>query len=94
MIGGGEDFLTGENVTTLLSRAVSGLNSASKSAFDGDSRLIGDLGDGNNTFLKGGSNTHRTPWADTTPVDRSDLAHDIVTSAEVERAGSKVIILD
>ena len=94
MIGGGEDFLTGKNVTTLLSRAISGLNSAGKSAFDRDGGLIGDLGDGDNTFLKRSAGAHRTPWADTTPVDRSDLAHDIVTSAEVERAGSKVIILD
>jgi hypothetical protein len=94
MIGGGKDFFTGKNVSALLSRTVSGLNSASKSTLDRNSRLIGNLGNRNNTFLKGSSDTHWAPWADTTPVDRSDLAHDIVTSAEVERAGPEMIILD
>ena len=94
MIGGSKDFLTGKNVTTLLSRTVSGLDSTSKPAFNGNSRFIGNLSNRSNALLKGLSLTHRTPRADITPVDRSDLAHDIVTSAQVERMGTEVVILD
>jgi len=94
MIGGGKDFLTGKNVTTLLTGTVSGLDSTSKTAFNGNSRFINNLSNRSNAFLKGLSFTHRTPRADTTPVDRPDLAHDIISSAEVERVGTEVIVLD
>lgn len=94
MVGGLEDFLTRKNVSTLLSGTVSLLDSTGESAFDLLSGFIGNLGDRNNTFREAHSLAHRTPRADATPVDRSDLADDVVTSAEVERVGTEMVILN
>lgn len=86
--------MTGKHVSALLSGTVSLLDGTGKSAFDLLSGFIGNLGDRNNTFSEAHSLAHRTPRADTTPVDRSDLADDVVTSAEVERVGTEMVILN
>ena len=55
--------------------------------------LFGDDGL-DNTFLKVDWIAHGGPRASSTSIHCSHLAHDIVTSAEVERSSAQVIVLE